>query len=139
MACPNPLSSYAFRGEVLSYTFATIDELQLTSEDLVALRTALHDERTFRREQLAGLAEIWPRHGEQPHDRHTMAREEVLTALAGAAQMVLIDVDAALRRIDTGHYGTCQLCDQPIPLPRLRILPQARYCGPCHQLKETVS
>jgi RNA polymerase-binding transcription factor len=41
--------------------------------------------------------------------------------------------------MDAGQYGTCRLCDRPIPLACLRILPQARYCGPCHQLKGTGS
>ena len=123
----------------MSYPFATIDEVHLTPEDVVALRAALHDERTFRREQLDGLTEIWPSHGNPPHDQHKMARKQVLIALATAAQVVLTDVDAALSRIDTGHYGNCHLCDRPIPVQRLRVLPHARYCGPCHQLKEAVS
>jgi RNA polymerase-binding transcription factor len=124
----------------LSYTFATITEVELTAEDVIALRTALRDERAFRREQLAGLTQTWPLDTTQPHDRHdphATAREEVLHALAEAAQTVLTDVEAALHRLATGHYGSCHLCDRPIPLPRLRILPHARYCGPCHQLKET--
>ena len=41
--------------------------------------------------------------------------------------------------MDAGQYGCCHLCDRPIPLACLRILPHARYCGPCHQLKEAVS
>jgi RNA polymerase-binding transcription factor DksA len=123
----------------VSYTFATADEIRLAPEDVVALRAALHDERAFRREQLVDLAEIWPSHSALPDDRYGMAREEVLTVLVRAAHVVLTDVDAALRRISTGHYGSCHLCDQPIPLARLRILPHARYCGPCHQLKEAVS
>jgi DnaK suppressor protein len=123
----------------LSYPFATINEVELAPQDVVALRTALQDERAFRREQLAGLAEVWPLDGAQPHDPHATAREEVLYALAEAAESVLTDVEAALRRIETGHYGSCHLCDRPIPLPRLRILPHARYCGPCHQLKDAVS
>ncbi|TDU87852.1 TraR/DksA family transcriptional regulator [Kribbella voronezhensis] len=123
----------------MSYPFATINEVELTPEDVIALRTALRDEGAFRREQLAGLAETWPLDTAQPHTPHATAREEVLHALAEAAQNVLTDVEAALHRLETGHYGSCHLCDRPIPLPRLRILPHARYCGPCHQLKETLA
>lgn len=122
----------------MSYTFATIDDVDLAAEDLVALRTALRDERLFRTEQLEGLAEVWPSRGDTPYDQQ-MAHEEVLATLAAAARAVLADVDTALSRMDTGQYGGCNLCDRPIPLPRLRILPHARYCGPCHQLKEAVS
>ena len=41
--------------------------------------------------------------------------------------------------IETGDYGDCHLCDRPIPVRRLRIVPHTRYCGPCHQLKEGIS
>ncbi|MET7280778.1 TraR/DksA C4-type zinc finger protein [Kribbella sp. NPDC005582] len=123
----------------MSYTFATIDDLELPSDDLAALRNALHDERRFRREQLAALAASRSPDGAQPNNDRGTARAEVLTALADAAELVLVDVEAALHRIGTGRYGACQLCDRPIPLPRLRVLPQARYCGPCHQLKESIS
>jgi DnaK suppressor protein len=124
---------------VLSYTFATIHEGQLAPADVTALRAALLDERSFRREQLSNLATIAPSHDNQPRDQHTTAHEEVLTVLATAAELVLSEVEAALDRIAGGQYGNCHLCDRPIPLQRLRILPHARYCGPCHQLKEAIS
>lgn len=121
----------------MSYTFVIVNEVELGPEDLVALRADLQAERAFRLEQLDGLVSIWPSRDDVPADHH--AREEVLTALAAAARVVLTDVDEALNRMDAGEYGSCHLCDRPIPLPCLRILPQARYCGPCHQLKGTGS
>jgi RNA polymerase-binding transcription factor DksA len=45
--------------------------------------------------------------------------------------MVLSDVEAALERMDQGRYGLCQVCARPIPLERLTVVPQARYCGRC--------
>lgn len=123
----------------MNHRFATVDEVALTPDDLAALRAALHDERTFRLEQLDGIAWIWPIRGGRPDDQHTMARAEVLNTLAAAAHVVLADVYAALSRMNSGQYGNCHLCDRPIPLSRLRIMPHARYCEPCHQLKEAAA
>jgi RNA polymerase-binding transcription factor DksA len=123
----------------LSYTSATVHQAELGPEELAVLRARLHDERRFRLEQLDSLSETWPSRGNLSAGQHAKAREEVLTVLAAAAQLVLTDVDAALSRMDTGRYGSCHLCDRHIPLASLRILPHARYCGPCHQLKESVS
>jgi RNA polymerase-binding transcription factor DksA len=123
----------------LTYSFATVGEVELAPEDLASLRADLHDERAFRLEQLDGIAEVWPIDGGRPDNQHAIAREEVLNALAAAARVVLTDVDAALSRMKSGMYGSCHLCDWPIPLPRLRIIPHDRYCGPCHQLKEAAS
>ena len=33
----------------------------------------------------------------------------------------------ALAKFDTGAYGLCEECDGPIPVARLRIVPEARY------------
>src|SRR5215469_2150256 len=42
-------------------------------------------------------------------------------------QAQLADVDHAFAKFDTGTYGICERCGRPIPLARLRILPEARY------------
>ena len=43
-------------------------------------------------------------------------------------------VNEALDRLDSGDYGTCLRCEDPIPLKRLSALPWARYCVPCQEL-----
>lgn len=42
-------------------------------------------------------------------------------------------VDEALDRLDSGDYGICLACEEPIPPKRLSALPWARYCIPCQQ------
>src|SRR5579871_906084 len=42
-------------------------------------------------------------------------------------------VDEALDRMDSGDYGICLACEEPIPAKRLRALPWARYCVPCQE------
>jgi RNA polymerase-binding transcription factor DksA len=48
--------------------------------------------------------------------------------LEEGAQQTLDEVDAALRRIEDGTYGTCEICGGPIGSDRLRALPWARLC-----------
>lgn len=40
-------------------------------------------------------------------------------------------VTAALGRIDSGTYGDCQTCGQPIPPERLEARPDAEQCVDC--------
>ena len=40
-------------------------------------------------------------------------------------------IDAALDRLETGHYGVCLSCEEPIPGRRLDAIPWATYCVPC--------
>src|SRR5579871_6189810 len=42
-------------------------------------------------------------------------------------------VDEALDRMDSGDYGICLACEEPIPAKRLRALPWARYCISCQE------
>lgn len=39
----------------------------------------------------------------------------------------LAEVENALAKFDQGTYGLCEVCGHPIPLARLRVLPEARY------------
>ena len=108
----------------------------LSAEDLAALRENLHEQLLFRREQLQQLtAPALPRAEALP-DRQAAGRIEVRVKLAASARMVLADVEAALARMDDGSYGTCRLCRRTIDRDRLMIVPQARYCGRCQQVKE---
>ena len=40
----------------------------------------------------------------------------------------LAELDAALTRVNSGTYGTCEGCGEPISDARLEALPAARYC-----------
>ncbi|GAA2422368.1 TraR/DksA C4-type zinc finger protein [Streptomyces coeruleofuscus] len=111
----------------------------LSAEDLAALRENLHEQRSFRQEQLRQLAgPTTTSRAEDRLQRQTAAQMEVRIKLAASARMVLADVEAALSRMSEGSYGICHLCRRPIARQRLMIVPQARYCARCQQVKEAV-
>ncbi len=43
-------------------------------------------------------------------------------------------VNEALDRLDSGDYGICLSCEEPIPAKRLAAVPWARYCVPCQEM-----
>ena len=110
----------------------------LSAEDLAALRETLHEQRLFRQEQLRQLAGPVTSRTEDRLQQRAASQIEVHIKLAAAARMVLADVEAALKRMDDGSYGTCHLCRRPVDRERLMIVPQARYCGRCQQVKEAI-
>jgi DnaK suppressor protein len=61
------------------------------------------------------------------HRRRTLARE----AAVEPAGRELVEIDAALLRIDEGSYGRCQACGGPMGLQRIRAIPEARFCVGC--------
>jgi RNA polymerase-binding transcription factor DksA len=57
-------------------------------------------------------------------------------ALARDAARGLVDVDAALARLDDGSYWTCARCGRPIGSDRLLARPTARLCVACQAVTE---
>ncbi|MGE4488443.1 MAG: TraR/DksA family transcriptional regulator [Kiritimatiellales bacterium] len=56
----------------------------------------------------------------------TFDREMELNMM-GSEQEVLFEIDAALRRIEKGTYGICELTGDLINVERLKALPYVRY------------
>jgi RNA polymerase-binding transcription factor DksA len=52
-------------------------------------------------------------------------------AASSEAQHELVEIDAALARIEDGTYGTCEICGGAIGRDRLRALPEVRRCVSC--------
>ena len=57
----------------------------------------------------------------------TFEREKDLSILE-QVEAELADVEYALKRLDDGTYGTCEVDGKPIPEERLEAMPAARLC-----------
>lgn len=58
------------------------------------------------------------------------------SAMLLQARTHLAEVDAALARIESGSYGTCETCGRDIPAARLEARPFARRCVTCAAREE---
>ena len=53
---------------------------------------------------------------------------ELDEGLEEGAQQTLGDIEVALRKMDDGTYGTCEVCGKQIAPERLAAIPWARFC-----------
>ena len=60
----------------------------------------------------------------------TAERGEV-DALVGSLRETLLEIDAALGKLEAGTYGRCENCGQEISAARLEAKPAARLCITC--------
>jgi DnaK suppressor protein len=60
----------------------------------------------------------------------TAERGEV-DALEGTLRETLLEVDAALAKLEAGTYGSCESCGDDIADDRLEAMPAARLCMAC--------
>ena len=57
-------------------------------------------------------------------------------SLLSQEQDALYEIDEALKRIEQGTYGICELCNKPILHARLEAIPFARYTVDCQSQLE---
>ena len=48
----------------------------------------------------------------------------------------LEEICEALKKIEDGTYGICEMCEEPIDEERLKIKPYAKYCIICREIIE---
>lgn len=95
---------------------------------LVGVRQAFDEEHLSEQSETESLGEI------SSYDQHqadmgteTFEREKDLSILE-QVEAELTDVEHAIRRLDAGDYGTCEVCGKAIPDERLDAMPATRLC-----------
>ena len=68
-----------------------------------------------------------------------MQQQAMAKAKRQTFQRQLRQVLAALRRLDEDDYGYCLECDQPIPLARLEVRPEAELCLACQNRADNIA
>jgi DnaK suppressor protein len=62
--------------------------------------------------------------------------KESLFEQSSQRRTILRLIEAALRRIDDGSFGTCAGCGNEVPLRRLQALPWTQFCLHCQEAIE---
>lgn len=113
----------------------------MTSLDLERFRALLEERRAELADAVAGLNHDVPLADEaggfvsaSADDHHladtatdTYARE-LDEGLTENAERVLVEVEAALARLEAGTYGLCRVCGSEIGAERLEAVPYATLC-----------
>lgn len=75
--------------------------------------------------------------GREEGDFAVMNHIEHLSGKRFTYQMRLIrEIDSALRRIEEGSFGCCDECGDDIHPARLRVMPFAKLCLDCQEVRE---
>ena len=62
--------------------------------------------------------------------------KELLISMLANDRRLLASIDEALQRIETGGFGECVNCGEPVQEKRLEAVPWARFCLKCQDLQE---
>lgn len=94
----------------------------------------VQDELRHLREMMQAEVDVEPDEG----DAEIFEREKN-AALIAVLDRRLSDIEAAIRSIGKGKYGTCDRCGKPIELERLEIKPDATMCVTCQSEVERLA
>ena len=65
-------------------------------------------------------------------DQAQMSHEEFISLQRNSMDYTALrQVNAAIERVNTGDYGVCAACDEPISEKRLKAISWAKYCVVC--------
>jgi RNA polymerase-binding transcription factor DksA len=94
-------------------------------DKMKSLRDRLLDSHDDQFGQLAGVEEPFSVDGADSASGET--DHEAALGILARDQDMLVEVNAAIRRILEGSYGICEASGQPITQDRLRAVPWTRY------------
>jgi DnaK suppressor protein len=107
----------------------------MSPDEALDARTALVAERDRLRGQVAeGIqAPDAMTYGSQAAAASQVFEQQRDLALRERNEQHLAQVEAALRRLDDGTFGTCTTCGRPIAPERLEAIPWAAHCIDCQR------
>lgn len=109
-------------------------QLRQQSERLQALKSDL--ERLVTESEGAEAVELDQSRQGRLSRMDAMQQQAMAVAQQATYQRQLREVLKAQARLEAGDYGYCTLCDDPIPLARLHIRPEAELCLACQSKGE---
>jgi len=62
--------------------------------------------------------------------------KEFLFGMTNTDRVILNQIEAALKRIDTDDYGVCANCQEELQQKRLEAVPWAKHCIGCQEKAE---
>jgi RNA polymerase-binding protein DksA len=116
-------------------------QIKAKSKKMADLRAFLEEERARLQHEIAHctLTTDEERAGYSNHmaEEATVVFEQARNVgLKRGHELLLAEVEDALKRIHDGSYGICRHCGQAIDTARLRALPAASLCFACQEHQE---
>ena len=115
----------------------------LEREQMEELRRKLQEEKENLLERYRKKEDTQARIEEEvkePGDLEDLSQmtytQELLDNLSGREMFLLREIDYALQKMQSGTYGICEYCGEPIPFERLSAIPWTRYHANCAEKVE---
>lgn len=113
------------------------DEVEYFRDLLIKMKNGLHNTINMMKEHDIGEQDKYSPSELSNYDNHPadigseLFQTEHGNALIVHEEAFLNDVENALKKIDAGEFGKCELCGNNIETDRLRVIPYTALCKQC--------
>ena len=118
---PAPLKNKAFikrqKARLLDLRDHILDQMQGVAQDNLRSRAEGSEASAFGMHQADAGSDAY--------------EKDFALSLLSQEQDALYEIEEALKRVDTGAYGICEMSGKPIPNARLEAIPFARFTVEC--------
>jgi DnaK suppressor protein len=114
---------------------------EITQDRFEALRSRLLEQR----QEIVNMYNQDIRAGQESTDDPTedivdrannSYNRELMFSISDSERLLLLQIEAAITRMDAGAYGRCTNCGNTIHPLRLDAVPWARFCIDCQEMAE---
>jgi len=109
-------------------------QLEEFSKKLTARKVQIEKNLTGTALELDGMRDL--EMNDEGDHAATSAKTMVDSAILVQQRKELNEIELALDKIKSGTYGICEMCEEPIGLPRLEVKNFARFCIACREITE---
>jgi RNA polymerase-binding transcription factor DksA len=110
------------KGRLLDLRDHFLDQMQSVAQDSLRSRSENNEASAVGQHQADAGSDAY--------------EKDFALSLLSAEQDALYEIEEALKRIDAGTYGVCEMSNKLIPHPRLEAIPFARFTVECQQQLE---
>ncbi|SFV89728.1 C4-type zinc finger protein, DksA/TraR family [hydrothermal vent metagenome] len=108
----------------------------MTRDEKQKLKESIEKEIEILSKEIASIQKaLYPEKGQGPSDKvahlNFKLDQSIHIQRYEEATKRLNRLKHAYLKIDTPQYGICQECEEPIPMERLKLMPESIYCVSC--------
>ncbi len=111
-------------------------DLKKIEEKLLNMKEEILAKMRSRKAEWREAGSISPEPGDELDIASTAREREFDTIISAIEKERLSDIEEALKKLKEGTYGICEECKSKIPPERLEIVPFAKLCRECQEMKD---
>ena len=116
-------------------SYLSQSQVEFFKKDLEEKRNKILENLQLSSQEVSGNKCCSSGGDESDHASHQQGLN-IFQSISAKQAKTLEEIDLSLEKIKDKEYGICEMCEEPIPVERLKVKVFARYCISCREVIE---